>query len=204
MESLANFSKIRLNSLKSVEIFSMTKNKLPKWVVQWTLIETVVEDTQKVRWNCIDSIECSTRLFRDESFWIKMVGFSCLDGFINLEVTLSELECLYVEFWPFWPSEITLDHHGIDWSVKWPTTSLKFVWESPAQIRIAFSRVHFVEFNVGFEVLQCDLSLFPSQNNRMRWGPWGVIFASYLDYLRVIGILSDAMWLVSIRVASFS
>ena len=55
------------NLLKSVEIFSVTKNKLPKWVVQWTLIETVVEDTQKMRWNCIDAIECSTRFV---SWWV--------------------------------------------------------------------------------------------------------------------------------------
>ena len=145
-------------------------------------------------------------LFRDESFWAKMVGFLCLDWFINLKVTLNELECLYVEFWPFWPSEITLDHHGIDWSVKWPTTSLKFVWESPAQIRIAFSRVHFVEFNVGYEVLQIamcfvTLSKFAQHDEVITER---VIFVSYKDYLSVIGILSDVVWLVSIRVASFS
>ena len=92
-------------------------------------------------------------LFLDELFWVIMVGFSCLDGFINLKATLNKLECLYVKFWPFWLSEITLDHHGIDWSVKWPTTSLKFVWESPAQIRIAVSRVHFVEFNDPYHML---------------------------------------------------
>ena len=143
-----------LNQLKSVEIFSITKNKLPKWVVQWTLIETVGEGPQKVRWNCIGSIKCTTR-FLHESWNMTQNGGILMssrrfEG--DLKWTSMSVRWVLTFFDPLRSHWIIMGSTDL-WND--PKHRWNSFWCRKLRCKLQeILRVHQSKWNSGFEVLQ--------------------------------------------------